>query len=262
MSDEEIYVSDNAGEPSYVPHAEIDPSALNSALSSLHFLGDDPFMRMQAMNLSIVDPFIADIEHQLLEKLIEEERTPSADAMFVSAQSQMWIFAVYELFRTWMQRTGELMKWHDNGGLEVKLRELEKDDGYRHFGKSIRASQIKRVIHDSAMILNIQNDRKRTHVLFGQLEALRVSLAKHEVRGRHGSVALAPGYGRINRWCGALDFELENGRYSFGYINRRDIADSIRAFPLMNELPTDEELASFDEYMRGPKENIFPEKDV
>ena len=36
-----------------------------------------------------------------------------------------------------------------------------------------------------------------------------------------------------------------------GYINRRDIADDIRAIPNL-EVPTDDNLASFDEYMKGP----------
>ena len=34
-----------------------------------------------------------------------------------------------------------------------------------------------------------------------------------------------------------------------GYINRRDIADDIRAIPSL-DVPTDENLASFDEYMK------------
>ena len=31
--------------------------------------------------------------------------------MFVSALSQMWVFAAYELLRTWRQRAREIMKW-------------------------------------------------------------------------------------------------------------------------------------------------------
>lgn len=36
-----------------------------------------------------------------------------------------------------------------------------------------------------------------------------------------------------------------------GYVNRRDIADEMRAIPDL-EVPTDENLASFDEFMKGP----------
>ena len=169
----------------------------------------------------------------------------------------MWIFAAYELLRTWRQRTSDMIKWHDNSGLEIKLRSLEEDLGYQHFGRAYRAAQIKKVIDDPSMIFRIRNDRQRVHMLFTRLESLRVSLAKHEVRGRGGSVALVPGYGRINQWCGALDYELENGRYSMGYVNRRDIADDIRGLLTMDELPTDEELTSFDEYMKGPSQDLL-----
>lgn len=41
------------------------------------------------------------------------------------------------------------------------------------------------------------------------------------------------------------------GRYIMAYVNRRDIADDIRAIPDL-EVPTNENLASFDEYMMGP----------
>lgn len=254
MSDDDIIETDNADEPPYKPLSEIDPSALNQALCSLALLGDDPYLRMQAMNLGIVDPFVADLEEQLLQKLIDEERTPLPEAAFISAQSQMWIFAAYELLRTWRQRAADMIKWHENNGLEIKLRELEKDTGYLHFGRAYRAAQIRMVIDDPSFISRIRDDRRRVHILFARLSALRVALAKHEVRGRPGSVALAPGYGRINQWCGALDYELENGRCSMGYVNRRDIADDIRGLLAMDEVPSDEELASFDAYMRGPPE--------
>ena len=48
---------------------------------------------------------------------IDIERTPSDTAMFVSAQSQMWIFALYELLRTWRSRTRKLIKWKENGAI-------------------------------------------------------------------------------------------------------------------------------------------------
>lgn len=72
------------------------------------------------------------------------------------------------------------------------------------------------------------------------------------MRKKDNSVALRPGYGRINSWCGALDYEIENGIYSMGTINRRDIADEIRALLADDYVPSDDDIASFDEFMRGP----------
>lgn len=50
---------------------------------------------------------------------------------------------------------------------------------------------------------------------------------------------------------GALDYELGKGKYIMGYPNRRDIADNVRAIPGL-EVSTDEDLASFEQNMKGP----------
>ncbi len=48
---------------------------------------------------------------------IEIERTPAQQAMFVSAQSQLWIFALYELLGTWRQRIRKLRSWSNSGAI-------------------------------------------------------------------------------------------------------------------------------------------------
>jgi hypothetical protein len=208
------------------------------------------YLQMQAFHLAIVDEFITRLEYGALEKLLIEESTPVPEAIFLLAQSQMWIFAIYEVMRTWRQRCKSMIVWAENGGLEAKLKSLEKEVGYQHFGHLSRANQIKRVIADPSLVPKIEDDLRLTHIPFGRLEAIRISIAKHEVGGRRNSVALRPGYGRINNWTGSLDFELENGFYSMGFISRRDIADEIRALPTQTA-PTKETIAEFDAYMRG-----------
>ena len=241
-------------QPRYQAPSAIDPSALRQALCKLNLFGDDPFLSMQAFNLAIVDQFLMDLEDQLLKKLVDEERTPLPEAAFLSAQSQMWIFAAYELMRTWRQRARDMIKWAESGGLEQKLAALEKEEAYQHFGRQYRAGQIRAVLTDPDRVNAIQRDLKRTHMLFARLEAIRISLAKHEVRKKKHSVALRPGYGWINSWCGALDYEIENGHYSMGNINRRDIADEIRLLLADDYVPSDEDIASFEQFMRGPAE--------
>ena len=93
-SDEPGKIDEKLGDGST---SEIDPSALRNALWKLHFLGGDLFLRLQATNLAVVDHFITELERRALAKLVDEERTPIEDVTFLSAQSQMWIFAVYEL---------------------------------------------------------------------------------------------------------------------------------------------------------------------
>lgn len=251
--DDRDHIEDHDDElPSYQPPDQIDQTALSEALCRLTLLGDDMFLRMQVFNLRIVDQFVTHLEYDVLRKLDEEEHTPLPDAAFLGAQSQMWIFAAYEIMRTWRQRAKEIIKWSETGGLAPKLKEFEKDLGYLHVGRRLRADQIKKVMADPSTIERIKRDLKLTHIIFAQMEALRISMAKHEVAGRKNSVALRPGYGRINQWCGSLDYELENGIVSMGYVSRRDIAEGIRALLSSDTPPTDEEIAAFDQYMRGP----------
>ncbi len=250
MEDDEDIKRDRDG-PEYRRAEEIGLSELRDALGRLQLFGDDPYLRMQAFNLALVDQTLTRLEYEVLEKLNAEERTPIPETAHLSALSQMWIFATYELMRTWRQRAQNMIKWAENGGLEAKLKEFEKDLGYQHFGRQFRAQQIKRVLADASIVGKIKDDLRRTHILFAQMAAVRISLAKHEVKGRPNSVALMPGYGRINRWCGSLDFEMENGVGSMGYLSRRDIAEGIRAFPTTDP-PSDETIKEFDAFMRGP----------
>ena len=239
-------------EPQYNSATSIEVSALRKALCDLCLLGDDPFLSGQAFNLAIVDKWLMELEGSLQHKLITEDQTPTPEIVFLSAQTQMWIFAVYELLRTWRKRAKDMCNWASNGGLQMKLEELNKDSGFVHFGRKIRASQIKKVINEPVYINSIREDLERTYISFTRIEAIRISLAKHEVRKRKNSVAMRPGYGWINKWCGALEYEIEMGGEVLGLVNRRDIAEDIRSFPSIL-IPSDQEKADFDAFMRGPK---------
>lgn len=249
MTDEK-HREEFSDQPPYQDVSEVDSSALRQALCKLKLLGDDPFLSMQTFNLSLVDQFLMDLESQLHQKHIAEERTPIQEAAFLSAQSQMWIFAAYELMRTWRQRAKDMIKWAESGGLEQKLAALEKEDGYQHFGRQIRADQIRVILADSNKVSAINRDLMRTNLLFPRLEAIRISLAKHEVKGKENSVSLIPGgHGYINAWCGALDYMIDNGGGSIFTINRRDIADEIRLLVADDYLPSDDHIASFKRFM-------------
>jgi hypothetical protein len=256
MQSDDDYDNDD-GLPYREPE-EIGGFELSDALGSLQFLGDDPYLNMQAFNLSVVDQFIMRLEYDTLRKLHREESTPAPEAMFLSAQSQMWIFAAYELLRTWRERAEEIIKLHRNGGLKHKIAHLEKDTGYFHPGRKTRSAQLRDVLADPSIIDKIKLNLRMIHILFARLAFIRVALAKHQVQGRRNSIAYAPGYGRINQWCGSLEYQLEVGRVILGTISRRDIADELRAISDRSKAPTDEEIASFDAFMKGPPDDGFP----
>jgi hypothetical protein len=233
-------------------------SELREALCGLALFGSDPNFRNQAFNVALVDEFVMKLELDLLRQQFREERTPIPEATFVSAQSQMWIFAAYELMRTWRQRAKDMIKLADNGGLEAKLAHLKRKTPYVHVGREWRAAQIEQVLANPSLITTIRDDLRRTHIPFSRMEAIRVSIAKHEIRGRPNSVAQMPTHGRINRWCGSIDFELEHEGVVLGTISRRDIADELRSIP-GHGLPTDSEIRDFDEFMRGPPADFWDE---
>src|SRR4051812_45373896 len=101
------YIEDRDDFPNYRDPDQVKESELRTALCGLRLLGDDLYLRMQAVNLSLVDQFVMRLEYDTLRKLNDEESTPVPEAAFLSAISQMWIFAAYELLRTWRQRTKE-----------------------------------------------------------------------------------------------------------------------------------------------------------
>src|SRR5689334_4980844 len=84
---------------------------------------------MQAMNLAIVDSYIEDIELQVLREYIDQERTPIQIALFSSALAQMWVFALYELLRTWRQHMRFLIEYGN------KLRKLKGKPRKLHIEK-------------------------------------------------------------------------------------------------------------------------------
>ena len=245
----------NDGLPTYRSPEEVAMWELAEALSSLTLLGDDLYLRMQANNVAMVDKFIMDVEADALRQLIEAERTPM-NAMFLSAQTQMWIFAVYEIFRTWRENAKDAVKLHAHGGLPLKIQSLRKHSDFRHFGREIRAKQLERVLKDASIISRIEEDLRLTHILFFSLEHLRISFAKHQVRGKPKSIAYAPGYGRIDDQCGSLNYELSDNAVIWGTISRRQIADLIRGLSNRANIPTPEAIKAFDENMKRLSTNL------
>lgn len=66
-------------------------------------LMEDVFLSMQARNLLLVDAYLRDLEQGFAAEWAQGERLPLPSAMLVSAMAQMWVFAAYEMLRTWRQ---------------------------------------------------------------------------------------------------------------------------------------------------------------
>jgi len=234
--------------------ASIHPGGLPGALRRLTLLGDDPFLSMQATNIGLVDAFLNILESRLMRERVTQDGTPH-DTAFVLAQSQMWIFATYELLRTWKQRAKDTIKLIENRGVEARLTKLQKPLSYRHTAREMRAHQLQKIAAMPNALDVLDADLRRIHVTFGLMEALRMALAKHEVPKVKDSVAFAPGYGRINMWNGAIDFELSTDAGILGTTSHRELAEGLRH--MFDGPPqTWDELASFNDYLKGPPASI------
>jgi len=212
--------------------------SLTEAIKSLPVFDDDLYLSMQAMNLGIVDDFLADLERQFLREYMETEKTPLPDAFFVSALSQMWIFAVYELLRTWRQRCRKIIQFSEElGGLRESARDThiaqkqqklkdfypyDDDMGDHHWWP------FERVANDEDFAKRVQNAFDSSEHLFRKIEALRIHLAKHEMPKKIGSFDLAPGYGRIHMSTGSIYWQVLLTQDEVDLISRREIADLCR----------------------------------
>ncbi len=183
-------------------------------------LFDDLFLSMQGQNVMLVDLYLRDLERDLLRELIEIERTPFPATLIVSALSQMWIFAVYELLRTWRQRVKDLKHDAQKSAVQQsghsKLAGLYYEDQLAHLRKKpAYAKELDRAVN-------------LTEPLFRRIEALRMNLAKHEVPKLHRVPAMAPGYGRIDGITGSISWQIDLGNNLVDLVSRRSLADQLK----------------------------------
>lgn len=212
----------------YKPLKDLDFSVITMGMKRLPFFKDDVYLGMQAMNVGIVDAVITEQEYALLRECFEIEQTPGEMAMTVSALSQMWIYGLYEALRMWRDRRFQFEKLRQNGGIEPKLESMPGDEPL-NATLEIRKRQLARYKDDQAYREKIESTWAKLEPVYRLTELFRMNLAKHCAPGKDGVVPRAPGYGRINRWCGAMDYELIDRESYYAFLNRRDIADVLRS---------------------------------
>ncbi len=205
----------------------------SSGLRKLPLFEDDLYLGMQATNLEVVDHILRDMESQLLALYIEKERTPGPEAMVVSAFSQLWVFGLYELLRTWRTRAQRILDFaqslagvpNDNRErlIQEKKQTVEKA-GEAAGGLVNRWPAFERAIQDGKFRRRLQTALDGSEILFRRTGALRMSLAKHEIP-QSGGYALAPGYGRIHMEHGSIYWQVLLGDNEIDIVSRRDLAD-------------------------------------
>jgi hypothetical protein len=190
-------------------------------------LFEDLFLNMQGQNVMLVDFYLHDLERDLLHLYVESERTPFPDVLIVSALSQMWIFALYELLRTWRQRVRDLKQ--EAQRVAGPVPPADEDEGnIADLAMLFRDGQLKRLREDPSFEIELNDACERIEPLFRRIEALRMNLAKHEVPKMKGVPALAPGYGRIDMTSGSMMWQVDLGDMEVDIVSRRNLADQLR----------------------------------
>jgi hypothetical protein len=203
----------------------IRPISIADLVWTLH-LFDDVFLSMQGQNVMLVDFYLRDLEHNLLIELVRLEKTPFDSAVFVSAISQMWIFAAYELLRTWRQRVRDLKR--DAGKPAPAAQATEEDSDMAKASEQMRLTLLERVREDKNYVAILDEAMGRVEPVFRRIESLRMNLAKHEVPRRKGLPAMAPGYGRISYDDGSFYWTVDLGDKEVDIVSRRGLADALR----------------------------------
>lgn len=203
--------------------------ALYDVLESLPLM-DDLFLRMQAQNIAMVNAHIIDVEKAMYRQYMEEERTPVPQALFTSALSQMWIFALYELLRTWRQRVQEMLvhgKQFVAGQVQATVIPAEPDHTTNLPFLHARA----RAERDQEFLKQMREARDLIEMPYRELEGVRVTLAKHEVPKIKGAKAANAGYARIDPLTGSMNYQfIDKDGYS-NMASRHSIVQHIlRAF--------------------------------
>ena len=209
-------------------------------------LCDELYLGMQAMNIEIVDGFLDHQEAHLLSEYMEKERTPTMTALYVSAFSQMWVFAVYEFLRTWRQRARAIVRWAKElqrlPDEERSDRVIAKQQEIRSRAAEPRGAAVfywpayEEAAKAPQFVDSLRKAVDRTERLFRRIEALRMSLAKHEMLGVRGSYAMAPGYGRIDMLTGSIYWQVALRDNQVDIVSRRAIADDCRRLALNRDV--------------------------
>ena len=209
---------------------------IRDAIGSLPLM-DDVYLRMQAMNIDMIDSYLMDMEHELLHGYMETDKAPM-ETVFVSALSQLWIMGLYELLRTWRQRVRDIIKFTEKiSALNSSARDTYIEEKRGEIRKSVALEDAdelywapyKRIIENSDYVEDILYAFDKSEGLFRRIGALRMSLAKHELPGQPDKIAMAPGFGRIDMTDGSIYWQIILKDNEVDLISRRTIADMCRA---------------------------------
>lgn len=203
-------------------------------------LSDDLWLRMQAQNIAVVDiAIIRPMELEMLRAYGREERIGEL-SMPLSALSQMWIFSLYEFLRTWRRRAEQILEIADQyvrtkpdkqpKYLAKVIQDAVGKEKHVRGALTFHSEHLSRV-SDASFVQAVRRYYDKTEGLFSAVEALRVTLAKHEVPKSKRMMAEAPGYARMDLFTGSLYWHFVNEQGGLEKLERRELSNSFLQIP-------------------------------
>jgi hypothetical protein len=130
-----------------------------------------------------------------------------------------WVLRTALPLRPDVVRKGDRQKFLDDAVAGVRAKEK-----FIRVAPAFQAEYVSR-IGDKKFINSIKKYREKTEVLYRRAEALRVTLAKHEVPRTDRFFAEAPGYGRMDLMSGSIYWHFTLKDNTIEVVNRRKMAN-------------------------------------
>lgn len=197
-------------------------------------LCDDVWLGMQAQHIAAVEiAIIRPLELHTAQRIFNEEGYGDV-MMALNGVSQMWLFSLYEFWRTWRQRAAQLLQLAEQyqktkpakqeAFLAKTLADAKGREKHIHSGFSFHAEHIAQIA-DPTFVASVKAYHDKTDGWFGFIEELRMNLAKHEVPKSRRMVAEMPGYARIDLVTGTLCWQFIDAQGGLQKLDRREAAN-------------------------------------
>jgi hypothetical protein len=199
---------------------------------------DDLYLGMQAQNIARVEMAVLRLweSHVLDEQRADPGNVQGPKYRELMALSQMWVFGLYEVLRTWRERAKKLMDFEE----ELKKFPTKGErDAYlamviaeaKESAKHVRQLPVYYPDHvakivDSDFMRSVRAYYANMRDLWQELGAVRIAAAKHELPGKPGVPAPAPGISLPSQYTGSMCWQvLVGNKQEKRTIERRDLAD-------------------------------------
>ena len=204
-------------------------------------LFDSVFLQMQAQNVAVVHAHLASLEEEMVCEYDERGQAPHKTVALVSALSQMWIFALYEVLRTWRQMVDELLSYRrgldpirGHPSVEEKSAKLGSKRGTSYqpavseeLLDTAYNEAFRKVERDGTYAQQLETALAAVMPVLGRIADVRVALAKHGFPGIRGVRAYATDHARIDVESRSLQWMVERKDGTSEPMSRRSLVQEL-----------------------------------